>query len=211
MGRNERVRFETQREWLRAVDGRAVAVHAVAALVTVTALGAGWLAVRRAGYEGSDLTREPQVTLDGPLWTGAVSNAGGVVWTIAATVSAVAAASARRREERMMFASVALLSAVLMIDDLFLVHDALREVGVPEKLFVGGYLVAVVALAIRFWDVIGPSGLLGIVVTLAFLGISAGLDMRFNAVDQMVEDGAKMLGIVSWAVTWTLRFSPWRA
>ncbi|MCP4967692.1 MAG: hypothetical protein GY926_20970 [bacterium] len=44
----------------------------------------------------------------------------------------------------------------------------------------------------------GPAGVAGVLASLGLLAISAGIDVLFNDLDQLIEDGFKFLGICAW-------------
>lgn len=162
------------------------------------------------GVEGSTLTREPQITLGGALYTGALSNLGALVWMAAVSMAVVGVLASTDRRERLMFGIGALLGSALLVDDFFLVHDWLRTVTrVLERGLLASYFPAILALAWFFRRELGRAGVLGLLISLGFLGLSASMDLLLNDIDQIVEDGLKFLGICAWATTWVVRLRPW--
>ena len=65
---------------MKSLDERTAAgirIHVWSGLAAGLVLIVGAVFVKaKDGVGGAALTREPQVTLDGPLWTGAISNLG---------------------------------------------------------------------------------------------------------------------------------------
>ena len=59
-------------------------------MAAVLVLPRGYAFARAVGVDGSFLTREPQVALDGKLYAGAISNLGALVWMLAAVMAFVA-------------------------------------------------------------------------------------------------------------------------
>jgi len=106
-----------------------------------------------------------------------------------------------------MFAAVAVVTALMLLDDLYLLHDAVYpKVGIPETAVQAAYLLAIGAIVLRYRVELGPAALAGIVVTLGFWAMSIGMDTFLNnhalKFDQLVEDGAKLVGIVVWGALW---------
>ncbi len=152
-------------------------------------------------------TREPQIALEGPWYVGSLSNMGAVFWCVATVASGLTATVLSGRLQRM-FAAVGVLSAALLFDDLFLLHDAVYpKLGINETMVQAIYLLAIVVIVLRFRAEMGNLVIAGVVLTLGWWGVSVFLDTFFNDhainLDQLSEDGAKFIGIVVWAGTWT--------
>lgn len=180
----------------------------VAAGLVVLGLAAAFVQIK--GISGDNLSREPQVVLEGKLWVGALSNFGALVWMAGATFAGIGWMTSSDRAERHMFAFATLLGAALLVDDFFLFHDWLSyHSELLERGVVLGYLIGMVALLALFWRPLGPLATAGIIATMGFLAFSVALDELFNGLDQLYEDGAKFLGICTWATTWVLRARPW--
>ncbi|MCP3854264.1 MAG: hypothetical protein GY745_16350 [Actinomycetia bacterium] len=189
---------------------RGVLVHVGALIAGLIVLLATLIFSRVVGVDGSFLTREPQVALDGKLYAGALSNLGAVIWMLAAVFAFVGWMTASDIDERRMFLAGGVIGSVLLADDFFLLHDWVSgRSQLVEYVMIGSYLVAVVVLvAVYRWQ-LGWLASAGIVLTLTLLGMSIVLDVFVNDLDQIVEDGFKFLGICTWAATWTLRAHPW--
>ena len=135
-----------------------------------------------------------------------MSNLGVLAFGVAAVAAGLTATVVTGRE-RGMFASVAVVTSLMMLDDLYLLHDAVYpKVGIPETAVQVAYLLAIGAIVLRYRAELGPVGLLGVGLTLGFWALSIGMDSFFNNhalnVEQLVEDGAKFVGIVVWAALW---------
>ena len=189
---------------------RGVRVHVAVLVLGLAVLGLAAAFVQVKGISGDNLSREPQVVLDGKLWVGALSNLGPLVWMAGATFAAIGWMTTSDRQEQRMFGVATVLGAALLIDDFFLFHD---WVGYHSKLLergiVVGYLVGMVGLLVLFWRTMGSLSSAGILVTLGLLALSVALDELFNSLDQLFEDGAKFLGICTWTTIWVLRARPW--
>lgn len=173
---------------------------------------------RAVGVSNETLTREPQVVLEGPAYVGALSNLGVLAFAVGAAVAGLAATLVVGRR-RTMFASAAVLTAAMLADDLFLLHDVVYpRLGIPEVVVQVGYLAAIAAIVALARAELGPVAVVGIGLTLACWAISVGMDTVLNNhplnLDQLVEDGAKFVGILVWSAVWTgvahrvLRSSP---
>ena len=110
-----------------------------------------------------------------------------------------------------MFLVGAGVGLVLLIDDFFLIHDWLNMHNRPiERGLIAGYFLSIVVLIVRLHVPLGPLAVAGLATALGLLGLSAIIDLMFNDLDQLVEDGAKFIGICTWSATWVLQAEPWR-
>jgi hypothetical protein len=107
---------------------------------------------------------------------------------------------------RALLLSVAVVSAVVTVDDAFMVHDALLAYVHPagEKAALLTIAAVVAAFAAVFGrDLLaGPAVLLG-VCAVAF-GLSVAVDQLLDDPPRLLEDGAKFVGLVTWALWVTL-------
>ncbi len=144
-----------------------------------------------------------------PLF-GLLSNLGILLWCAAATVCVLGAAVLSRAGggERVAFlVSSALLTMVLMLDDFFLIHDALIEeyVGLPQRVMVALYGLATLAYLFRFRRLILSTNFTFLGAALVFFAISVVVDDLLDAGNlaqagwiDFAEDSAKFLGLVGW-------------
>jgi hypothetical protein len=157
----------------------------------------------------------PSVTRDiadeagvGPF-TGALSNLGILVWCATAAVTlfagAITSKLGEKRQASFLFC-FGLLTLILLFDDLFMLHEELvpRYLGVPDALTYAALAGLTAASLIGFRDVIWRSEYLPLGLALGFFSFSVAVDVTDGlsvGSDWMylVEDGAKFLGIVSWA------------
>jgi hypothetical protein len=209
--RADRVRVEpyrgTERRTRRRRRDRLVTL---AVLVAVWAAGCAVLlvVVLQRAVPIRDLMVDP-VTVTGSAWyAGFVTSIGVVGWTVASVAcfgTAYAARLAGRPGAHRTFRGGALLFAVLLVDDLFLLHsDPLPELLGTTKLNV---LAALVVLSV-LWVVPSLGELrrtrweLFVASTCAF-ALSLAVDVTVPGseagVRLLVEDGAKFLGILALA------------
>jgi hypothetical protein len=96
---------------------------------------------------------------------------------------------------------------VLLADDFFVLHEyAEALLGVPQYVFYGGYLLALLLYLLSFRATILSTHFSVLLLAAGFLGLSAATDVlseRLDPADTIVwriavEDGFKLLGIVGW-------------
>jgi hypothetical protein len=144
------------------------------------------------------------------VYFGAMSNLGILLWSAAASCCAFAwlvLASPRRSAERPFLGAAALLSAALCVDDFFLLHErVLPALGVAQEIVLVAYAVAGVAYLLVFRREIMDRHALVLLIALACLGASLGIDLLVKGdVAQILEDAAKFVGIAGWAFFHVLR------
>ena len=145
-----------------------------------------------------------------PAYYGLVSNVGILVWWSVATVCLFAGTllilcrgDAVTRHDGTRLLAAGLFTGWLTLDDLFLVHEkVLPALGIPQLAVYGAY--ALMALAFAFysraliWN--GRRAMFGLAI--ALLSTSVAIDVivsQQSTASIILEDGAKLLGIVAWA------------
>ena len=189
----------------RRISVRALAIGLGLGLLPI---GAVLVASRVADFTVSDATRDAIDVLGAPTYVGFVSNLGAVIWVVAATSCLLAAAVIARTGASLpdvrFLTATGLLTSLAAADDMFLIHErAITPIaGGSEAAYAAvwaGLLVAYLAVAgrslLRYW-----SPLL-VVVAVLFIA-SIGIDVLAPLTDAwtFVEDSAKYVGIVFWAV-----------
>ncbi len=142
------------------------------------------------------------------FYSGAVSNLGVVLWAAAAAVAAFAAWLVRDPREGRFFVATAALTAVLMVDDLFMLHEeALPDLGVPEPVVYGVYLaMAGVYGLVYFRKILSARAALAIMAALAMAAsVIEDQTKLLWPIHGFVEDGAKLGGIYCWLLFTALR------
>jgi hypothetical protein len=184
-----------------------VSVYLVSAAVVTSA----FLLTESAGIPFVALTRDAAVahSKDAPMYGGFLSNLGAMLWTSAAAVCFFAALTNLRsddpehHERRAFLLTLGALTALLLIDDLFMVHELiLKHFGRSQKatLLVQGALA--VWMLWRFRKLIRQSDLpLLLSSGLLFAG-SLVIDLELVRPSprwqHVLEDGLKFLGIAGW-------------
>ena len=171
------------------------------------------------------LTRDPMAVFGGDFYVGIISNVGVLIWCATATVCFFAAGMLGRiggdRAQRSFFLAAGALTAILLMDDLFLVHEQVFPVylGLHERLAFGFYLLSIVGFLFVFRREILGSEWLSLLLALGFFAASVVSDVNAihhriaaaagGGVALLFEDGFKLLGIVTWA-TYFIREAAYR-
>lgn len=162
------------------------------------------------GVKISVMTADMTATARVHPLTGAVSQLGALAWCATASICAFAAAALRsgeRREDRRFLMASALLTAYLLLDDLFLFHENLapRYLGLRETVVYAALGATVCAYLFAFRRVILGMNASMLILAMGFLGASVVVDVilapwlgMIGHWEYFVEDGVKLLGIASW-------------
>ena len=183
------------------------------------------LAARLASIDGvplASLLRDTTATLNAPFHTGLLSNIGILMWGSCTTVCLFAAVVVDRASTGVIgarfFLAAAAVTAWLALDDALLLHEQVFPIylGLPGQLSLAIGGGATLALLIAFRRAVLASDLPVLVAALALLGGSAGLDLlddrgmlgalllHSSALQTLLEDGMKLLGITLWLCYFTL-------
>lgn len=148
-----------------------------------------------------------------PFYFGAISNIGVLLWCVAAAICLFTALALRQVPGYQVWSLFCLcsglLTAMLLLDDLFQLHEAVypKVLGIPQKLTYLGYAVLTALYLVSFRKRIFQTEFVLLAIALSWFGISILLDMRAvplpNAlmdgnVRSLLENGAQLLGIISW-------------
>ena len=151
-----------------------------------------------------DLSKDVTALAKMPVYFGILSQAGLVLWGVAAAVCLLAVVTLRRagRSGWGLPASLGALSAMLLVDDMTQMHEHILPTyfGVDEVVVFAIYAVLFVSICWRFRRELPGTRLDLLLLTGGLFATSIltdiGPDFRF---DVMAEDGAKLLGICGWA------------
>lgn len=182
----------------------------VTALAYVIALGLLLLAVVAASWQQvpvGDLTRDPAVVLDGHPFTGAISFIGVLCWSATASICLFASGLENRRsapdQASFLFAAAG-LTGLLLVDDLFMLHDWILPVylGIPEFFIYLTYALLALAYVIFYRQIILDHAAWLFAAAALFFALSVGTDlvMPDGPAIYIWEDGFKFLGIISWSL-----------
>ncbi len=175
-----------------------------------------WLASLK-GMPLATFVRDPAAVTGSPFYTGALSNVGNLMWCATAALclftGVVTRSSARPSDAATVrfFLIAGFLSALLLFDDLFLMHEVIvpKYLGLPDDLLYAVYIALIAALVGGCWTAFSQTAYLVFLLSLGFLGASFGLDWitdsrrlapLFESRDFrfFVEDSFKLLGIATW-------------
>jgi hypothetical protein len=150
------------------------------------------------------------------MYIGCVSNFGVLMWGAAASVCIfggwLAFKCVNHREIAWFLLCAGLVSMMLMLDDLFLLHEEVIEdhLFIPQKFVFAAYGAIVLWLLIRFRKTILESDYMLLFLSFVFFSLSVGIDLFVEPEDftifggfpgrHIIEDGFKLLGIASWSV-----------
>ena len=152
------------------------------------------------------VVRDLAQTCGYPIGVGMISNIGILLWGAAASICFFTTSlKSISSESSKLLLLGGLFSGLLCIDDFFLLHD--RYVG-PDFLNLT-YLAISIFLLVRFRKLLKKIGLLNLIVSILFLGLSVFFDgviqMMFTQsydLTQLFEEGFKFLGIACWLNFW---------
>ena len=160
-----------------------------------------------AGIKGQQVLRDLAQTCGTPAGVGLLSNLGYLLWLAAAAVALFTAYSGQpgvRGKQYELLACGGWFSFILCIDDMFLLHD--RYIGQTFLYVV--YMVFAALIATRYRRQLMASRGELFLLAVALLGASIGIDQfqrdlpfKYETV-QLVEEGAKFLGIATWVLYW---------
>jgi len=169
---------------------------AAAALILLVASAAGMVLDRPF----NDFSRDPVTVLEGPAYIGFVSSLGAVAWAIGCGACLVGALALTGRV-RLALICGGLLTAILMADDLLLVHEAYIEfVGLPMMAAPIIYAGLAIGFLVVFREFVRRHGLWILLVACALFAVSAALDVTLDEDSPfLIEDGSKLFGIVTWS------------
>lgn len=149
-----------------------------------------------------DLTRDPTAVARVPFYIGFLSQLGIFLWAGAAFVCFIPVAVLFHHPLRQFFLASGLVTLMLGIDDVFLLHEsALQMVGIPEKVVLTFYVCLITVYGVFFYRIIQDTAYVLLVIALACFGFSILIDLlnpRSDYVEFLLEDGAKLVGIMSW-------------
>jgi hypothetical protein len=154
------------------------------------------------------LTRDPVQLLNGRPYTGMLSNLGIIIWSATAGICLFVVVLMQpypeHRRERQFFLLAFVLTMVLLLDDLFLLHDVIlpEDLDISENYLYAVYGILSLTFIIHFRKDILETPYLLLVAAVIFFGFSISVDtiVKFLNLEHgfILEDGTKFLGITSW-------------
>jgi len=157
-------------------------------------------------------TWNPSAVLEAAFYVGLFSNIGILLWCSTAAIClfsfAALARDASHRKMASFFLFSGLVTSLLLMDDLFLLHDRLfpRYLSLSPKVVLGGYTILTLLYLGRFARTILATEFLLLLFAFGFLGLSTIIDSVPDGILPLhttLEDGFKLFGIVSWFTYFT--------
>ncbi len=156
------------------------------------------------------LLQSPATSGSLPWYTGLVSYLSLCAWSVALTASFGAAQVSRlagRAKAGRFLADAGLLTALLMVNEVFGIHYAVApSFGVPKVVVIAGLALCCVAWAVRHVHEIRRTrrAVLGLaaVAIVASLGIDTGGGVTLTSL--LAEEGLQLLGVIGWATYFVL-------
>jgi len=155
-------------------------------------------------------TRDPAALVNAHPLIGLISNIGVLFWCATAAIcffaSVIHSKKGSARIARFFLFS-GLLTSVLLLDDLFMLHDFIlpQYLHIDEHFIYLGYSALVITCLIKFRSVISQTEYIVLFIACGFFGLSIICDLVLpqKGMVYLVEDGFKVFGIVTWFVFFT--------
>jgi hypothetical protein len=150
------------------------------------------------------MTTDPLQTAEFPWYTGLLSNLGVILWSVSIGCAfSIAILLPNNRQVAHFLIATGTLSIVLVIDDMFRLHDSffLSRLNIPEyfTFFIYGLILSI--YLVSFYRVI-LSDISFILLTgaLLFFGASIILDMftPYSSIETFIKGSLKFIGIALW-------------
>lgn len=158
--------------------------------------------------EASNFTRDPVQVFRGQAYIGMLSNLGILFWMATVSITFFSSILLRKQGQQSEGANFlfysALITAFLMIDDLFLFHERLFPVffSIPEIIVYLTYGLILLAYFAKFFSKILDGEFALLFCAVALLGSSVLIDVASHFIRiwglYLFEDGFKFMGIVTW-------------
>jgi hypothetical protein len=166
----------------------------------------------QTGIAIADFTADPLIAAGGfPVYTGIIATITGLVWAATAGVLffawGILRDHATPRVDPGFLLAAAIITFMLMVDDVFLGHEIVypRYLRIPENVVYAVYGLAVLWFLYRYRSTILRTDYLLLVLALVGFGLSILTDIVYE-LDLLpipgvfvLEDGAKSIGVASWA------------
>lgn len=150
------------------------------------------------------IMRDPASIANQPVYYGALSNLGVLLWSASVGTCLLGALIAKALSDRWdiisFFAAFSGLSAFLCLDDLFQFHELLLpgNFGIPEEVLFVAYAIALLTLLIRFRKIILETQPILLGISLLLFALSIASDILPLPTNLLLEDGSKFMAIFAW-------------
>lgn len=174
------------------------------------------------GYNLAELVRDVAATTRSSPVLGMLSNTGIIVWSATSAICffsfTLLPKTSYKRSLSYFLLFAGLLTSVLLLDDLFLLHEHIipsalnLPLKIVEQIILVGYAIAIVTYFLKFRRLIFTTDFILLLLSIAFFAMSLALDfapIELNfipikpwIVSIFLEDCCKFLGIVTWFGYW---------
>jgi hypothetical protein len=166
------------------------------------------------GTPMSSFMSDPARVANVPPYTGLFSNLGALLWCASAAICLFSAAIMSRLGDRgvaIFFLASGLVTSVLLVDDLFMIHEKASEIywRISEEAVFTAYGAMLALYLARFRRTILRTQYLPLLLAFGFMALSLLTDKLNDSEEKaalllvLLEDGSKLLAIVSWLVYFT--------
>ena len=155
----------------------------------------------------SKFMRDPAAIMEAHPLNGVISNIGILLWSATAAIClfcwVLLLRTRKHSETRWFFFSGGILTSVLLLDDLFLLHERLYPMyfGITDKIILPLYSLLLLSFIIGFKRQILKTRFYLLFFAICFFGVSLLVDRLPESLlpwHHLFEDGSKFFGIVSW-------------
>lgn len=160
-------------------------------------------------------TSDPAMLMNTPIYVGAISNFGILLWSAAIFVCGFTLATLRKaeraREIRSFLLWSCLVTLALLLDDAFLLHERIypRYLHISREAVYVAYIFGIFLYLFRFLPRIIRTDFVHLFMAFGFLALSVSTDAAAGIFSvrahYLWEDGFKLLGIAAW-LTYFTRF-----
>ncbi len=159
------------------------------------------------GMSVAYFTRDPAITLYGHPFTGVISNIGILFWCSSLAVCFFCSWLVFKKGDKQvsifLFFS-GLFTLLLMLDDFFMLHEYIfpYSIGIPQEAVIIAYLVMMAVYFLKFGRLIITMEYTILLLACGFFALSLATDMWMpqSNMQFLIEDGAKLFGIVTWFI-----------
>ncbi len=154
------------------------------------------------------IAADPIQLLGAHTLTGLYSNAGITLWGIAAMALLMTCYFVNTHysnsDLRNLLLGFGIISALFYLDDFFMIHERIMrdQFGIPEEIMMIFYFVFTVYLVLKHYKSLSKHGLLYLILSFGFLGLSAIVDTIHQYIHiphtMLVEESTKFFGISFW-------------
>ncbi|MFT7824134.1 MAG: hypothetical protein ABXS92_05165 [Sulfurimonas sp.] len=152
------------------------------------------------------LTRDPASLCKTYPFIGILSNLGILFWSAAAAITFVGAMILSKNNKK--FANFLLFSglftSLLLLDDLFMFHEEIfpKVLEIPQNTVLASYFILSLIYLAKFKDEIFQTDyfIFFLALFFFFLSLLCDLFLPYSNIEYLIEDGFKLIGIVTWFV-----------